>query len=92
MYNLDTLSCVHRLCAHDNSVTSVQFDERFIVTGGNDGTVKLWDMRTGALVRELLDRPADAVWRVTIRDDRVVVLCRRGERTCMELRTFRPVE
>ncbi|KAG7087266.1 hypothetical protein E1B28_013245 [Marasmius oreades] len=43
----------HRLMAHDSSVTALQFDKRWLLTGGNDGRVKLWDVKTGLLVREL---------------------------------------
>lgn len=39
VYSLETYECLHKICAHDNSVTSLQFDERFIVSGGNDGYV-----------------------------------------------------
>lgn len=42
VFSLTTFETIHRLCAHDNSVTCLQFDERFIVTGGNDGRIKLW--------------------------------------------------
>lgn len=42
VFDLTTFETKHRLCAHDNSVTCLQFDDRFIVTGGNDGRIKLW--------------------------------------------------
>jgi preprotein translocase subunit YajC len=29
------------MAAHDNSVTSLQFDDKIIVTGGSDGYVKV---------------------------------------------------
>jgi F-box and WD-40 domain protein CDC4 len=83
------MTCLHRLCAHDNSVTCLQFDDRFVVSGGNDGRVKLWDARTGVFIRELT-RPCDAVWRVNFREDKVVILCQRGGKTVMEIITFRP--
>ncbi|KAK8844560.1 hypothetical protein IAR55_006407 [Kwoniella newhampshirensis] len=91
IFDTQTLTCVHRLCAHDNSVTCLQFDDRFIVSGGNDGRVKLWDVRTGAFVRELT-KPCDAVWRVSFKGDRVVVLCQRRGKTCLEVISFRPGE
>ncbi|WWD22891.1 hypothetical protein CI109_107386 [Kwoniella shandongensis] len=91
IFDLQTLTCAHRLCAHDNSVTCLQFDDRFIVSGGNDGRVKLWDVRTGAFVRELT-KPCDAVWRVGFKGDRVVVLCQRKGKTCLEVISFRPGE
>ncbi|WVO21293.1 uncharacterized protein IAS62_002601 [Cryptococcus decagattii] len=91
LFDLSSMSCVHRLCAHDNSVTCLQFDKRFIVSGGNDGRVKLWDVKTGAFVRELT-KPCDAVWRTSFRGERIVVLCQREGRTCLEVVSFRPGE
>lgn len=49
------------------------------------------DFKTGAFIRELAD-PCDAVWRIAFRDDKCVILCRRGGATLMDVRTFRPSE
>lgn len=90
----------------DNSVTCLQFDDRFMfvqpplcpfpphstltgfdynsVTGGNDGRVKLWDLRTGQFIREL-SKPCEAVWRVTFLVDKCVVLAKRAGKTVMEV-------
>ncbi len=89
VFSLNTYECLHRLCAHDNSVTCLQFDERYIITGGNDGRVKLWDFSTGKFIREICE-PCEQVWKVSYRDDKVVVLCKRGDKTCMDVITFRP--
>ena len=89
VWSLDTHAPIHRLAAHDNSVTSLQFDNARIVSGGSDGRVKVWDRRTGALVREL-SQPAEAVWRVAFEDERCVVLASRQQRTVMEVWDFAP--
>ncbi|WWC67158.1 uncharacterized protein I206_101065 [Kwoniella pini CBS 10737] len=91
IFDLKNLTTLHRLCAHDNSVTCLQFDDRFIVSGGNDGRVKLWDVKTGRFIRELC-RPCDAVWRIGFRSDRIVLLCQREGRTCLEVISYRPGE
>lgn len=46
---------LHRIAAHDSSVTSLQFDRRLglLVTGGNDGRVRVWEVETGLWVRDL---------------------------------------
>lgn len=49
--------------------------------------MKLWNVNTGRFIREL-SKSCDAVWRVTFKGDRVVVLCQRGGRTVMELLSF----
>lgn len=102
VFSLESYQPVHVLQAHSTSVTCLQFDKRFIVTGGNDGRIKLWDFRTGAYVRDLCD-PSIGIWRVVIRDDKMVTLSRREEfvptvddphrrveKTMLDVRTFLP--
>ncbi|KWU42230.1 WD40 repeat-like protein, partial [Rhodotorula sp. JG-1b] len=76
VFSLESYQPVHVLEAHSTSVTCLQFDRKFIVTGGNDGRIKLWDFRTGTYIRDLCD-PSIGIWRVVIRDDKMVTLSRR---------------
>ena len=85
VWSLSSYQAIHRLAAHDNSVTSLQFDKTRIVSGGSDGRVKVWDLKHGTLVREL-GSPAEAVWRVVFEEEKAVVLANRGGRTIMEVR------
>lgn len=85
VWSLAKNGAIHRLAAHDNSVTSLQFDDTRIVSGGSDGRVKIWDLKTGQLVRELLSQ-AEAVWRVAFEEEKCVALALRGSRTVMEVR------
>lgn len=32
---------------HNSAVTCLQFNTRFVITSSDDGTVKLWDVKTG---------------------------------------------
>ena len=89
VWSLNSYSPIHRLAAHDNSVTSLQFDDTRIVSGGSDGRVKIWDLKTGGLIREL-SQPAEAVWRVAFEEERSVVLASRQGRTVMEVWDFAP--
>lgn len=91
VWSLKTFSPIHRLAAHDNSVTSLQFDDSRIVSGGSDGRVKVWDLARGQLVREL-GQPAEAVWRVVFEEEKAVVLASRGGKTVMEVWSFAPPE
>ncbi len=87
---LHKMSPIHRLAAHDNSVTSLQFDDVRVVSGGCDGRVKVWDLKTGHLVREL-SAPADAVWRVAFEDEKAVIMASRSGRTIMEVGFLAPL-
>ncbi|KAF7289425.1 hypothetical protein HMN09_01336100 [Mycena chlorophos] len=62
-FALDNFQPIHRIAAHDSSVTSLQFDARWLVTAGNDGRVRLWEVQTGNYVRELADA-SESVWKV----------------------------
>jgi F-box and WD-40 domain protein CDC4 len=84
VWSLKTNSPIHRLAAHDNSVTSLQFDENRILSGGSDGRVKVWSVETGQLVREL-SQPAEAVWRVAFEEEKAVIMASRSNRTVMEV-------
>src|ERR1700744_5117586 len=85
VWSLKTNSPIHRLAAHDNSVTSLQFDDNRILSGGSDGRVKVWSVETGQLVREL-SQPAEAVWRVAFEEEKAVIMASRSNRTIMEVR------
>jgi len=89
VWSLERLVPIHRLAAHDNSVTSLQFNESRIVSGGSDGRVKVWDLKTGNLVREL-GQPADAVWRVIFEEEKAIIMASRAQRTIMEVWSFTP--
>jgi F-box and WD-40 domain protein CDC4 len=83
VWSLNEYQPIHRLAAHDNSVTSLQFDDTRIVSGGSDGRVKVWDLKKGTQVRDL-SQPADAVWRVVFEEEKAVIMASRGGKTVME--------
>lgn len=87
VWSLEKMCPIHRLAAHDNSVTSLQFDDTRVVSGGSDGRVKIWDLKTGHLVRELIAQ-GEAVWRVAFEDEKCVALALRQGRTVMEVRPY----
>jgi F-box and WD-40 domain protein CDC4 len=90
VWSLNKMAPIHRLAAHDNSVTSLQFDDTRVVSGGSDGRVKVWDLETGHLVREL-STPADSVWRVAFEEEKAVIMASRANRTNMEVRASIPL-
>lgn len=85
------MSAMRRIAAHDSSVTALQCDSHFLVTGGNDGRVRLYDAPTGNYVRDLT-QASEAVWKVAHKYDKCVVMCKRAGKTVMEIWSFRPSE
>ena len=57
VWDITTGHCLHTLQGphkHESAVTSLQFTDNFVVTSSDDGTVKLWDLKTGEFVRNLV--------------------------------------
>ena len=90
-FSLPDLRVHTRIAAHDSSVTSLQFDEQFLVTGGNDGRVRLFDVGSGAYVRDITS-PSETVWKVVFRREVCAIMCRRAGKTTVEIWSFRPRE
>ncbi|KAH8089861.1 WD40 repeat-like protein [Cristinia sonorae] len=88
-----SFSVIQKLAAHDSTVTSLQLDDRFLVTAGNDGRVRLFsfDQASGKCeyVRELSE-PSESVWKVGFVRGCCAVMCKRAGKTVMELWRFRP--
>jgi F-box/WD-40 domain protein 7 len=67
-------------------VTSLQFTENFVVTSSDDGSVKLWDMKTGEFIRDLVclegGGNGGVVWRVKCNEHKLV--CAVGSRNGIE--------
>lgn len=55
---------------HQSAVTCLQFNSRFVVTSSDDGTVKLWDVKTGEFIRNLVSLDSGGsggvVWRIRL--------------------------
>jgi F-box and WD-40 domain protein CDC4 len=86
---MTTYECVQQISAHDNSVTCLQFDDRRMLSCGNDGKVRLWDLK-GRLIRNF-STPGKTVWKLQFNDTKAVVLkqVEQPERhTVMEVHDF----
>lgn len=56
IFDLRTLQCEVRINAHGLGVTQIQMDEYSLVTGGQDGLVCVWDLRSKAKLWEMFCR------------------------------------
>lgn len=95
---------MQRLVPHDSSVTGLQFDDRFLVTGGNDGRVRLFEHKNSSTgesgdtthgtfeyVRELTDA-SESVWKIAYSHDTCAIVCKRAGKTQLEIWSFKPRE
>jgi predicted NACHT family NTPase len=55
--------CIQTLHGHTDWVETVSFspDDQLIVSGGIDGSIKVWDVKTGECVKTLTDRPYEGM-------------------------------
>jgi F-box and WD-40 domain protein CDC4 len=92
-FSLATYTALHRIAAHDSSVTSLQFDpdSDLLVTASNDGRVKLWELGSGRWMRDLNDPSMSAlkvgcVWK----EGYAAVMCKKDGKTVVEVWSMRP--
>jgi hypothetical protein len=85
---------IHRIAAAEGAVISLQFDHNRIISGGSDGTVRVWDLSTGELIRELGAR-SDIVWRVHVSEPMAVTVRSSSNKLLLEVRdvlSHRPLQ
>ena len=71
---------------HQSAVTCLQFNKKFVITSSDDGSVKIWDLRGGDFLRNLvaLDSGGSGgvVWRIRCSNTKLV--CAVGSRNGTE--------
>ena len=71
---------------HQSAVTCLQFNQKFVMTSSDDGTVKIWDVRSGEFVRNLVALESGSsggvVWRIRCTNTKLV--CAVGSRNGTE--------
>ncbi len=72
------------LTGHTGAITCFQHDGQKVVSG-SDRTVKLWNVETGAFMRDLLT-DLSGVWQVKFDDRRCVAAVQRNSMTYLEVR------
>lgn len=62
MWDTRTGQCHRTLIGHIAPVTCLQFDDHFLVSGSLDKSIRIWDLRTGAIADTMrYDHPITAL-------------------------------
>ncbi|KAI0273516.1 WD40-repeat-containing domain protein [Gloeopeniophorella convolvens] len=86
IWDPDTGEVRHMLAAHTGAITCFQHDE-FKVLSGSDGTLKMWDVREGTIVREFLSN-IHGVWQVVFEGRWCVAASHRSDATILDVWDF----
>ena len=86
IWDPDTGKLKHTLAAHTGAITCFQHDE-FKVLSGSDGNLKMWDIREGTVVRDLLTS-ITGVWQVVFEGRWCVAASNTGEATMLDVWDF----
>uniref|UniRef100_A0A183GPZ5 WD_REPEATS_REGION domain-containing protein n=1 Tax=Heligmosomoides polygyrus TaxID=6339 RepID=A0A183GPZ5_HELPZ len=90
VWNIRDGSCMYRLHGpngHTSAITSLQFlDNGIVVTSGDDGAVKLWDVMRGEFIRDLVRLSSGGsggcIWRLKATNN--LLACAAGSRNGTE--------
>lgn len=86
IWDPDTGDLRHTLAAHTGAITCFQHDE-FKVLSGSDGNLKMWNIRDGAVVRDLLTG-ITGVWQVVFEGRWCVAASNRNDATVLDVWDF----
>lgn len=86
VWDPDNGNFLHKLQGHQGAITCFQHDE-YKVVSGSERTLKLWNIRTGELVQDLLDG-LTRIWQVRFDQRRCVAAVQRNEKTFIEVLNF----
>ncbi|KAI9572280.1 cell division control protein 4 [Boletus coccyginus] len=86
IWDPDTGELRHTLAAHAGAITCFQHDE-FKVLSGSDGALKMWNIRDGTVVRDLLTG-IDGVWQVVFEGRCCVAATNRNTTTMLDVWDF----
>ncbi|WOO79328.1 Cell division control protein 4 [Vanrija pseudolonga] len=86
VWDANTHELKHVLSSHAAAITCFQHDETKVVSG-SDGTLKLWDIRTGQCVRDLIVG-ISSVWQVAFHGNLLVAASNRAGNTVFDVFDF----
>ena len=76
IWNPDSGAHINTLAAHAGAITCFRHDD-FRVVSGTDGQLRLWDIRKGRAIRDLM-HDMNGVWQVSFSDRFVMAAVQRG--------------
>ena len=83
IWDPETGQCKHTLTAHTGAITCFQHDETKVISG-SDKTLKMWNIKTGEFIRDLLT-DLTGVWQVKFNERRCVAAVQRDQVTYIEV-------
>lgn len=86
IWDPDNGNCRHVLSAHTGAITCFQHDEQKVISG-SDGTLKMWDIKTGRFIRDLLTG-LSGVWQLKMDERTLVAAVQRDGVTFIEVLDF----
>ncbi|KXN91479.1 Cell division control protein 4 [Leucoagaricus sp. SymC.cos] len=86
IWDPDTGELKHTLAAHTGAITCFQHDE-FKVLSGSDGNLKMWNIKDGTVVRDLLTG-ITGVWQVVFEGRWCVAASNRNDATVLDVWDF----
>jgi len=86
IWDPDSGELKHTLAAHTGAITCFQHDE-FKVLSGSDGNLKMWNIRDGTVVRDLLTG-ITGVWQVVFEGRWCVAASNREQATVLDVWDF----
>lgn len=86
VWDTNTQSLQNIFDSHGGAITCFAHDETKVVSG-SDGCLKLWDIKTGQFVRDLVSG-IQSVWQVVFKDNMLVAATSRGGGTVFEIFKF----
>jgi WD40 repeat protein len=73
IWNLATNTCIFNLTGHTRVVWGLkQITPSILASGSDDSTIKLWDITSGRLIRELRGHKSSIYWSVDLKDSQTL--------------------
>lgn len=92
VWSMKEMALVHEIRPDQGAVVSMSYSDPWIVTASNGGklekAIKIWDRRTGNMVREFASRTNvtdDVVWHVEFGDDKMISALTRHNKPLIEV-------